>query len=112
LIEFYNFGKITIDGKTYTNDVIIFPDHVEDGWCRKEGHRLSINDLKDVVQATPEALVLGTGYFGSMKVPNEVREYLKSKKIDLIVENTKEAYKTYNRLAPTKKVVAAFHLTC
>lgn len=112
VIESYGFGRITIDGKQYTTDVIIFPDHVRDGWWRKEGHRLSIEDLKDVLQAKPEMLVVGTGYYGFMKVPNEVKEHLKSKKIELIVENTKEASKTYNRLASTKGVVAAFHLTC
>lgn len=112
MIEFYDFGKITIDGKHYKTDVIIFPDHVNDGWWRKEGHRMSIEDLKDVLQAKPEVLVVGTGYYGSMKVPNEVKEYLTSKKIELVIENTREAYKTYNRLTPTKRVVAAFHLTC
>jgi hypothetical protein len=112
MIESYNFGKIAIDGKQYATDVIIFPDHVQDGWRRKEGHKLRIEDLKDVLQAKPEVLVVGTGYFGSMKVANEVREYLTSMKIQLIVENTGEAYKTYNRLASTKRTVAAFHLTC
>jgi len=112
MIESYNFGKIAIDGKNYTSDVIIFPDHVQDGWWREEGHMLRIEDLKDVFEAKPEVVVVGTGYFSSMKVPNEVREHLASMKIQLIVENTREAYKTYNRLASTKRTIAAFHLTC
>jgi len=112
LIESYGFGRITIEGKQYTTDVIIFPNHVRDGWWRKEGHRLSIEDLKDALEAKPEVLIVGTGYYGFMKVPKEVKEYLTSKKIDLIVEGTKEAWKTYNRIALTKSVVAAFHLTC
>ena len=112
MIESYNFGKIAIDGKHYTTDVIIFPDHVQDGWWRKEGHRLSIEDLKDVMQARPETLIVGTGYYGSMKVPNEVREYFASLKIELVVQGTMEACETYNRLASLKRVVAAFHLTC
>jgi len=112
MIESYSFGKIAINGKNYTSDVIIFPDHVQDGWWRKEGHMLRIEDLKNVLQAKPEVLVVGTGYFGSMKVPNEVREYLASMKIQLIVENTREAYKMYNRLVSTKRTIAAFHLTC
>jgi len=112
MIEFYDFGQIQIDGKRYTTDLIIFPDHVLDGWWRKEGHRLSIDDLKDVLRDKPEVLIIGTGYNGYMKVPNDLREYLKSNKIELIVESTREAFKTYNRLASTKKVIAAFHLTC
>ena len=112
MIESYSFGKIVIDGKQYGTDVIIFPDHVKDGWRRKDGHMLRVEDLEDVLQAKPEVLVVGTGYFGSMKVPSEVREYLASMKIQLIAENTREAYKTLNQLALTKKTVAAFHLTC
>jgi hypothetical protein len=112
MIESYNFGKIAIDGRHYTTDVIIFPDHVQDGWRRKEGHRLSIEDLKDVIEARPETLIVGTGFFGSMKVPNEVREYFASMKIELVVEDTRKACETYNRMASLKKVAAAFHLTC
>lgn len=112
MIESYDFGRMTINGKRYTSDVIIFPDHINASWWRKEGHNLSIDDLKDVLQAEPQVLVVGTGYHGYMKVPDEVKEYLMSKKIELIVESTREAYRTYNRLASTKRVVAAFHLTC
>jgi len=114
MIEFYDFGEITIDGNRYTSDVIIFPEHVDDRWWRKEGHRLSIEDLKTVLQAQPkpEVVVVGTGYNGFMKVPDGVKEFLKSKNIEFVVENTREACKTYNRLASTKRVVAAFHLTC
>jgi len=112
MIESYSFGQIKINGMLYTSDVIIYPDHVDDHWWRKEGHRLNIDDLKDIWQAEPEVLILGTGYSGLMKVPNDVKELVASKNIELIVESTKEAYKTYNRLASTRRTVAAFHLTC
>jgi len=112
LIESYSFGKIKISGKLYTSDVIIYPDHIDDHWWRKEGHRLSIDDLRDVWQVEPEVLIVGTGYYSFMKVPNELREQVTSKNVELIVESTKEAYKTYNRLTSTRRTVAAFHLTC
>jgi len=112
LIESYNFGKIKVNGKLYTSDVIVYPDRVDDHWWREEGHRLSIEDLKDIWQTEPEVLIVGTGYSGLMKVPNEVKEYVASKKIEFIVESTREAYKTFNRLTPTKRTVAALHITC
>jgi len=112
MIEFYDFGKITIDGKRYTTDVIIFPDHVRDKWWRNQGHSLSIEDLREIAQAKPEVLIIGTGYNGYMEVPNEVLDHFTSKGTEVIVEKTGEACKTYNRLASTKQVVAAFHLTC
>ena len=112
LIESYSFGRMKVDGKSYAADLIIFPDHVYDRWWRKEGHKLSVDDLKDVWQAAPEVLIVGTGCYGLMKVPSEVKGQLSAKNVELIVENTKEAWQTYNRLAPVKKVVAALHVTC
>ena len=112
MIESYDFGQITINGRRYSRDVIIFSDHVKDGWWRKEGHRLSLEDLKEVFEADPEVLVIGTGYSGLMKVPQDVKDYVNSKKIELVVENTRQACQTYNRLCQSRKVIAAFHLTC
>ena len=48
-IDKYNFGSITINGKEYTKDVIIFPDRVSAPWWREEGHNLSLKDLKEVI---------------------------------------------------------------
>lgn len=112
MIESYHFGQITINGNKYSRDVIIFPDHVEDGWWRREGHRLSLEDLQEVFEVKPEVLVIGTGYSGLMKVPQDVRDYVTTKNIELVVENTRRACQTYNRLCQSKKVLAAFHLTC
>lgn len=63
LIDSYEFGRIAVDGKNYTSDVIIFPDKVLDGWWRKNGHSLHLQDLKKVLEAEPkpEVLVVGTG---------------------------------------------------
>ena len=112
MIESYDFGQITINGRKYSRDVIIFSGNVKDKWWRREGHRLSLEDLKDVFEAEPEVLVIGTGYSGLMKVPQEVEDFVKSKDIELVVENTRQACQTYNRLCQSRKVVAAFHLTC
>jgi len=112
MIESYDFGQIIINGHRYSRDVIIFPDHIKDGWWRREGHKLSLEDLKEVFEAEPEVLVIGTGYSGLMKVPQDVTDYVKSKNIELVVENTRQACQTYNRLCQSRRVIAAFHLTC
>ena len=112
MIESYKFGQIVIDGKKYTTDVIIFPDRVEEGWWRKEGHRLFIDDIQEILKERPEILVVGTGYAGLMKIPPETEERLKSEGIQLIAENTRKACKTYNQLSKSRNVIAAFHLTC
>jgi hypothetical protein len=112
MIDSYDFGRIVINGRRYTTDLIVFPDHVKDGWWRKEGHSLHIKDLDEAVQEEPEVLIVGTGYSGLMKIPAETREYIESKGIELIAQRTAEACKTFNSLVKSKKVVAALHLTC
>ncbi len=103
---------MVIDGKTYTSDVILYPDKVDDSWWRKSGHLLQKEDLRDVIQYNPEILIVGTGAYGLMKILDETKQFLEAKGIELISEETKEAGKIYNELKERKKVVAAFHLTC
>ena len=115
MIESYSFGVIVIDGKRYTSDVIVLPERVISGWWRKEGHRLAVEDLKEVleVEAKPEVLVVGTGYSGLLRVPREVEQHLKREGIELVAQPTREACETFNRLlSQGKRVAAALHLTC
>jgi hypothetical protein len=115
LIESYDFGSITINGRKYTSDVVVFPERVIDDWWRKEGHRICVEDLKEILnrEPKPEMLVVGTGYYGIVKIPPEVETILESRGIDLLAQPTKEACQTFNKLLKSnKQVVGAFHLTC
>ena len=112
-VQSYRFGRIVVDGETYTRDPLLLPDRVLAGWWREEGHRLSIADLQEVLDAGPEVLVIGTGAYGLMKVPQETREALQGKGIELHIARTGEAWQLYNRLVQAnRRAAAAFHLTC
>ena len=109
----YEFGRIGVEGKTYTSDVIIYPEKVRDSWWRKEGHRLHLEDLEEVISAKPELLIVGTGYYGNMVVPKETLTRLESEGIKVRVAPTGEAVKLFNQLQREAAViVAALHLTC
>ena len=113
MIDEYSFGRIVIDGKTYRQDVIVYPDRVKPNWWRREGHSLCLEDLEEVLRDPPEVLVIGTGYVGLMRVPREVREKLEEMGIRVVVEKTGKAYRTFNKLlSEGRRVVAALHLTC
>jgi hypothetical protein len=115
LIESYEFGAIVINGKRYTSDVIVLAERVIDGWWRKEGHKVHIEDLDEILkqELKPEVLVLGTGYYGLLKIPPEVENTLKSHGIELVAQPTKKACQTFNKILKSNKpVVGAFHLTC
>jgi hypothetical protein len=111
-IDDYSFGKIVIDGESYTSDVIIYPDRVDPSWWRKEGHYLQAEDLESIVAADPEILVIGTGNSGVMRVPRETVAFLESKGISVFVEKTGGAVGIFNKHQGSGKVVGAFHLTC
>jgi hypothetical protein len=111
-IEYYSFGSITIDGKTYTSDVIIYPGRVDSSWWRKEGHNLQIVDLTDVIKAKPDILVVGTGSSGAVRVPKDTISHLESKGIEVHVALTVKAVEIFNKLQKDKIVIAALHLTC
>jgi len=113
MIDSYSFGQIVVNGKRYTSDIIIFQNRIKDNWWRKEGHSIDVEELKEVIQEKPKILVIGTGYFRFVKVPVEVKEYVKSNGIELITQSTRDACKTFNTLLKSgKKVVAALHLAC
>ncbi|MEM3601315.1 MAG: Mth938-like domain-containing protein [Candidatus Bathyarchaeia archaeon] len=115
LIESYDFGLIVINGKQYRSDVIVFPERVIEGWWRKEGHRIHLEDLREVLNCKPipEVLVIGTGYSGLVRVNPEVESALKSMGIKLLKQPTKEACKTFNELLKAgRRVAGAFHITC
>ena len=111
-IESYSFGRIVIDGRQYTSDVILFPDRVYSSWWRTKGHRLSIDDLSEVLKDPPEVLVIGTGSVGLMRVPGETTRRLSEHTIEVIVDLTPKAVKIYNDLQAKRRIVAALHLTC
>jgi hypothetical protein len=111
-IDSYSFGRIVIDGRTYTRDVMVTPSGVIPEWWRKEGHSLAPEDLAEVVRAAPEVFVMGCGAHGVLKVPEGTRRWLAEMGMDLVELPTPGAVERYNRLTPEKKVVAGLHLTC
>lgn len=115
MIDSYEFGAMVMNGKKYTSDVIVFPERVIDSWWRKEGHRLHVEDLEEILkqEPKPEVLVVGTGYYGLVEISPEVENTLKSHEIELVAQPTKEAYQTFNKILESdKRVIGAFHLTC
>jgi len=111
-ITHYDFGKITVDDTPYTSDVVVYPDRVADRWWRREGHRLATADLDEVLAAAPQILIVGTGYFDRMKVPDETLQELTNRGIEIHVAPTREAIELFNTMRTSATVVAALHLTC
>jgi len=111
-IDDYQFGKITIAGKSYTKDLIILPARIIPAWWRKEGHLLQLEDLSGVLEAQPQLLVIGQGAHGQMRVASDVIQALAAAGIEWIAQPTEIACQEYNKKAVDQSVAAALHLTC
>ncbi|MCE7741440.1 MAG: hypothetical protein GOP50_03190 [Candidatus Heimdallarchaeota archaeon] len=113
IIEKYKFGKMVINGKSYTSDLIIFTDSIETNWRRKKGHSLHLKDLEILMEKEIETLVVGSGMFGLVDIPEELIKELNAKEITVIIEKSTQAMKKFNELAEKGvKVAGAFHLNC
>lgn len=112
-IDAYSFGRIEVDGRTYTSDVVILPTGVKGDWWREEGHMLKPADLAEVLDASPDVLVVGQGAQACMKVAEETLVCLEQAGIKPVCAPTARAVEVYNERAQRgENVVAALHLTC
>lgn len=113
MIDRCEFGSIVIDGKEYGSDLIIYPDgHVDEPWLRKAGHRLSSDDIDNLIKSEPEVIIAGTGVSGLMKPDRELEKLLHQRGIKFLPAPNMKAMELYNELCPRKRVGACFHLTC
>ncbi|RLB10734.1 MAG: hypothetical protein DRG39_05700 [Deltaproteobacteria bacterium] len=114
-IEKCAFGSITIDGKTYRSDLVIYPDGtIQDNWWRKSSHILSKDDIGSLINKTPDVIVVGTGINGLMRPEKGLAEYLMERGIELVCAPNQEAINILDRLLsdPRKRIGVCFHLTC
>jgi hypothetical protein len=110
-LEGYRFGRLVVDGDEQTRDVIVLPERVVTNWWRADGHRLILEDLKDVRHDLPEHLVVGTGAYGQMRPDPEVAEQLQREGIKVEALPTADAVRRYGELDP-HRTAAALHRTC
>lgn len=113
LVESYSFGAIVIDGREYRRDLIVTPTKIVSNWWRAEGHRLQMSDVESVLGEEVDAVVVGTGYSGYVKVDREVVEEFERRGVEVHVLDSRRAVSKYNELVKRgKRVMLLIHLTC
>ncbi len=110
MIEYVSFGKLVFKGKVYRSDCIIEGKSINSRWWRKEGDKLSYEDIADLVNDKPDVIVIGKGFLNFLDIPESTISGLKEKGIEVIIKKTDDAVEMYNRLIGKKKVVGVFHL--
>ena len=110
-IDHYEFGRIVVDGRQETKDLIIVPGRVVRNWWRHDGHTLVLDDLNDVLDELPSHLVVGTGANGRMRPDPDTLQQLQNRGLTVEALPTSQAVRRFGELDPAN-TAAALHLTC
>ena len=111
MIQSCSFGSIVINSKSF-GDIKIIGNKIIP-WHYVEHHAVVEQDMFEIFDSKPDAVVVGIGFSGLVEVRDEVVNLAKEKNIELTILKTKEACETYNDLLKNKKKVAAImHSTC
>jgi hypothetical protein len=110
-LEDYCFGRLTVDGREHTRDLIVLPDRIVSDWWRREGHSLAMEDLDEVLDELPERLVVGVGAHGQLHPDPAVIAQLERRGVQVECLPTDAAVRRYGEL-DERSTAAALHLTC
>jgi len=110
-IDHYDFGRIVVDGREETKDLIVLPGRVVRNWWRRDGHGLVLDDLVDVLDELPPHLVVGTGADGRLLPDPDAIGQLPERGVTVEALPTGQAVRRFGELDPAN-TAAALHLTC
>jgi hypothetical protein len=110
-IDHYEFGRIVIDGREESRDLIVLPNRVVRNWWRRDGHALVLGDLVEVLDELPAHLVVGTGADGRMRPDSDTVQQLEERGVTVEALPTGQAVRRFGELDPAR-AAAALHLTC
>lgn len=111
--ENLSFGSITLDGETYTKDVIIDNGSIK---IRKKSESKKYSDMfghtplsqDENIPWNCRRLIIGTGHGSRLPVMNEVYDIAIRKGVELVTMSTPEAIRHIND--PYTNLI--LHLTC
>lgn len=110
-IDSTSFGDITIDGKTYKDDVVILADgSVKKRGLHKGTHIVCMEETEILFKGRQKVIVIGTGQSGVAEIEPEVTEKARKQGIKIIEAPTPIAIKKFNEIK--EKKAGLFHLTC
>jgi hypothetical protein len=107
----YRFGRVLVEGREETRDLIVLPGRVVRNWWRRDGHALVEEDLDDVIDELPERLIVGMGATSQMRVDEGLLDLLRRRSVEVECLPTDRAVVRFGELDPVR-TAAALHLTC
>lgn len=117
-IDKVEWGKIEVDGKEY-GQVLILDDQILERDSEKlhqlfgTTHKIGDWEVEKLFSDNPEAIIIGTGWTGVLKVSEELKTKSEKLQIRMRALRTPKAVEEYNKLTGEgKKVNSLIHTTC
>jgi hypothetical protein len=110
-IRDYRFGRLLVDGREETRDVIVLPERIVRHWRRRDGHTLELEDLEEVLDDLPQRLIVGMGAASQMRPDLALSARLRERGVEVECLPTDRAVVRFGELDPAR-TAAALHLTC
>ncbi len=118
-IDSTEFGSITVDGNTYTHDILIQLSGEVVKRKKKlskkhygTSHIISLDEAEFVFEKGCDTLVLGTGQYGNVNLSPEAADFFVHLGCRVILKPTPDAIETYNKTIGKAKAIGLFHVTC
>ena len=106
VIQGYARGRVVINGKVFTQSLIVTPSEVIDNWRPTGFDHLNSDDFTQLAELAPEIVILGTGAVQRFPHPS-LSHPLISGHIGMESMTTAAACRTYNILMGEGRRVAA-----
>ncbi|MGA8864540.1 MAG: MTH938/NDUFAF3 family protein [Gallionella sp.] len=118
-IDSTEFGSITINGKTYSHDILIRSSGEIVKRKKKlskkyygTSHIISREEAEFIYEKKCKTLVVGSGQYGNVKLSPEAAEFLEQQDCRVVLQPTPDAIETYNKTKDKAKTIGLFHITC
>ncbi|MAF84384.1 MAG: hypothetical protein CL797_09815 [Chromatiales bacterium] len=106
IIRSFSAGELRINDAIFTNHVIVSTDTIIENWSPEKIMNLSIADFSEVLSATPEVIVFGTGITQTFP-PGALMTDILRQGVGFEVMDTGAACRTFNILAAEQRNVIA-----
>ena len=118
IIQKHEWGKLWLkDQETPLKDAKLYPGGAREWDWNETGTRhtpgIQIADVEELLKNGAEWIILSTGVYQQLKVPEATVHYLKRVGAEVKVAQTEQAVEAYNQLAQEGYAVGGlFHSTC
>lgn len=118
-IDSTEFGSITVDGITYSHDILIRLSGEVVKRKKKlskkyygTSHIISRDEAEFIYEKGCDTLVVGAGQGGNVTLSPEAEEFFRHHDCRVILQPTPEAIESYNKTKRKAGIIGLFHVTC